>query len=177
MWIASPATLLEAIERQQRMPIKPLGQSLLALGLITQAQLDRALASQSRDVPLGESLVTAGMISRHDLQTALAHKMGYPLVDLARFPIDAKATAKLPHRVATSLRMVPLLLTGQRLIVAVDKPARVLKLGTVHAIAGVTVVAVLASRVQIALAHQRMTGDVWSGHSTGERYGFFATTV
>ena len=30
-----------------------------------------------------------------DLQTALAHKMGYPLVDLTRFPIDVLAARKL----------------------------------------------------------------------------------
>ena len=177
MWIASPATLLEALERQQRMPIKPLGHSMLALGLITQAQLDRALAEKPRDKPLGETLVASGLVSRSDLQTALAHKMGYPLVDLARFPLDPRAAAKLPPRVASGFRMVPLLLAGQRLIVAVDKPARVIKLGTVHAIAGVTVVPVLASRVQIALAQQRMAGDIWAGHVGGERFGFFATTI
>jgi hypothetical protein len=176
MWIASPAELLAAIERQQHMPILPLGQSLLKLGLLTQAQLDRALARQSRDKPLGESLVADGLISRADLQTALAHKMGYPLIDLSRFPIDPRAVAKLSPRVALKFRMMPVLLNGGRLIVAVDKPARVLKLGTVHAIAGVTVVPVLASRVQIVLAQERISHDVWSGH-VAERIGFFATTV
>lgn len=176
MWIASPAELLAAIERQQRMPILPLGQSLLKLGLLTQAQLDRALARQSRDKPLGESLVADGLISRADLQTALAHKMGYPLIDLARFPIDPKAVAKLPPRIAVGFRMMPLMLKGDRLIVAVDKPARVIKLGTVHAIAGLTVVPVLASRMQILLAQERLSHDIWSGH-VAERIGFFATTV
>jgi hypothetical protein len=176
MWIASPGELLAAIERQQRMPILPLGQSLLKLGLLTDAQLERALANQGREVPLGESLVTAGLISRSDLQTALAHKMGYPLVDLTRFPIDPKALAKLPPRIAVGFRMMPLMLHGARLIVAVDKPARVIKLGTVHAMAGVTVVPVLASRVQILLAQERLSNDVWAGH-VSERLGFFATTV
>jgi len=158
------------------MPILPLGQSLLKLGLLTQLQLDRALARQSRDKPLGESLVADGIISRADLQTALAHKMGYPLVDLSRFPIDPKAVAKLPPRIAIGFRMMPLMLKGDRLIVAVDKPARVIKLGTVHAIAGVTVVPVLASRMQILLAQERLSHDIWSSH-VAERIGFFATTV
>lgn len=176
MWIASPGELLAAIDRQQRMPILPLGQSLLKLGLLTEAQLERALASQGRDVPLGESLVAAGLISRADLQTALAHKMGYPLVDLTRFPIDPKAVAKLPPRIAVGFRIMPLMLQRERLIVAVDKPARVIKLGAVHAIAGVTVVPVLASRMQILLAQERLSHDVWAGH-VSERLGFFATTV
>ena len=177
MWIASPRELLTAIEQQQRKPILPLGHSLLQLGLLTQAQLDRALAKQPTNVPLGESLVAAGVISRSDLQTALAHKMGYPLVDLTRFPIDAKAVAKLPQRVAVGFRMMPLMLDGERLIVAVDKPARVLKLKAAHAIAQIAIVPVLASRMQILLAHERLTHDVWAGNVTAERPAFFATTI
>ncbi|HZT56714.1 MAG TPA: hypothetical protein VFA35_10835 [Burkholderiaceae bacterium] len=176
MWIASPTELLAAIERQQRMPIRPLGQSMLELGLLTQTQLERALARQTGDRPLGESLVAGGLISRNDLQTALAHKMGYPRVDLARFPIDPQAIAKLPQRIAVGFRLMPLMLDGDRLIVAVDKPARVVKLRTVHAIAGITVVPVLASRMQILAAQERETHDIWSGH-VSERLGFFSTTV
>ena len=176
MWIASPNELLVAIERQQRMPIRPLGHSMLELGLLTQAQLDRALARQTKEMPLGESLVAGGLISRADLQTALAHKMGYPLVDLTRFPIDPKAIAKLPQRIAVGFRAMPLMLDGERLIVAVDKPARVVKLKAVHAIAQLTVVPVLASRMQILLAQERQSNDIWAGHAA-ERMPFFATTV
>ena len=167
MWIASPGELLAAIDRQQRMPILPLGQSLLELGLLTEAQLERALANQGRDVPLGESLVAAGLISRADLQTALAHKMGYPLVDLTRFPIDPKAVAKLPPRIAVGFRIMPLMLQRERLVVAVDRPARVIKLGAVHAIAGVTVVPVLASRMQIPAG----AGAPLARHLGGARVG------
>jgi len=84
--------------------------------------------------------------------------------------------AKLPPRIAIGFRMMPLMLKGDRLIVAVDKPARVIKLGTVHAIAGITVVPVLASRMQILLAQERLSHDIWSSH-VAERIGFFATTV
>jgi hypothetical protein len=178
MWIASPHELLAAIERQQRMPIKPLGHSLLELGLLTESQLERALARQSaaRELPLGEMLVKEGLISRGDLQTALAHKMGYPLVDLGRFPIDPKAAAKLPQRVAIGLRMIPLLLVRDQLIVAVDKPARVMKLKGVNAMAGVTVTPVLASRMQIMLAQDRQKNDIWSGH-VADKLPFFASTI
>ncbi|HEY9238655.1 MAG TPA: hypothetical protein VIP10_07450, partial [Burkholderiaceae bacterium] len=178
MWIASPTELLAAIERQQRMPIRPLGQSLLELGLLTQAQLERALTRQAalRDVPLGEMVVNDGLISRTDLQTALAHKMGYPLVDLTRFPIDPKAAAKLPQRIATGLRMMPLLLVRDQLIVAVDKPARVMKLKGVNAMTGVTVTPVLASRMQIMLAQDRQKNDIWSSH-VADKLPFFASTI
>ena len=102
LWIGSPAELLDAIERQERMPVLPIGQSLLALGLLTQAQLDRELAKPVGDRPLGEALVAAGLISHTDLHTAIAHKMGYPMVDLTRFPVDPAAVAKVPKDIAAA---------------------------------------------------------------------------
>lgn len=174
-WIASPRELLEAIEHQQRNPVLPLGQSLLELGLVTPGQLNRALSQQTGNVPLGESLVAIGIISRGDLQTALAHKMGYPLVDLTRFPIEPAATAKLPRHIATSHWTVPLMLHEDQLIVAVDKPSRVTKLRALHAYAQAVIVPVLASRLQVLLALDRLSRDVWLQH-VPERTGFFATT-
>jgi hypothetical protein len=175
-WIASPQDLLEAIDRQERMPVPLLGDSMLALGLLTRAQLERVLATQTGDKPLGELVVAAGIVSRADLQTALAHKMGYPLVDLKRFPIDPAAVAKLPHRVAAGYRVMPLLLDKERLVVAVDKPSRALKLGGLHTYAQLKVVPVLASKMQIMLALDRLSGDVWSQH-VSHRPTFFATTT
>ena len=175
-WLSTPEALLEAIERQNRMPVGLLGESMLALGLLTTRQLDRSLAVQTGNKPLGEMLVAAGIISRADLNTALAHKMGYPLVDLSRFPIDPAALAKLPHRIAVGYRVVPLLLDKDRLIVAVDKPSRAVRLNALHAYAQVKVVPVLASKTQMLLALERLSNDVWASHVT-QRPAFFATST
>ena len=175
-WIASPGALLEAIERQHRMPVPLLGDAMLALGLLTKDQLNWVLATQTGDKPLGELLVAAGIISRSDLQTALAHKMGYPLVDLKHFPIDPAAVAKLPHRVAKGYRVMPLLLDKDRLIIAVDKPSRARKLNALHAYAQIKIVPVLASKTQILRTLERLSNDVWSSH-VSHRPTFFATTT
>lgn len=175
-WLSTPSALLEAIEHQHRMPVGLLGESMLALGLLTKAQLDRTLAAQRADKPLGELLVAAGIISRTDLTTALAHKMGYPLVDLARFPIDPAALAKLPYRLAVGYRVVPLLLDKDRLIVAVDNPSRAVKLRALHAYAQIKVVPVLASKTQMMLAFDRLANDVWASH-VSHRPAFFATST
>ena len=173
-WIATPQDLLAAIERQQRMPVLPIGRSMLELGLLTQAQLDRALARQTGEQPLGEMLVADGVILRADLQTAIAHKMGYPLVDLARFPVDPAVAQMLPQRRAAEYRALPLMIDKPRLIVAVDRPQRLEKLRTVPSFARYTVVPVLASRGQIMLAIARASPqDVWSQNIAGD---FFVTT-
>ncbi len=175
-WIASPNDLLEALERQQKKPILPLGYSLQELGLLTHDQLYRALGGQPANVPLGEMLVAAGMITKADLQTALAHKMGYPLVDLTRYPIDPDAAAKLPHRLAMMYRAMPLLLVDGKLVVAVDKPSRAVKLQELQALAGLAVVPVLAPRSQIILALERLSKDVWT-HVVPQGMRFFETTA
>jgi type II secretory ATPase GspE/PulE/Tfp pilus assembly ATPase PilB-like protein len=124
--IVSPQQLFEAIERQARMPLVRIGEALLSLGMISEAQLQEALAQQQQDrsVPLGELLVRLKMVSREDLQIALARKMGYPLVDVDAFPIEADALRKLSYAVASRLAVVPLLVREGRLIVALDDPAR-----------------------------------------------------
>jgi hypothetical protein len=174
-WIGSQDALLEAIERQQRMPVMPIGQSVLALGLLTQAQLDRELAKPAGDVPLGESLVAAGLISPADLHMVIAHKMGYPMVDLTRFPIDPSALARLPKGIAARHRIVPLMIDNARLIVAVDRPSRVLDLRSLHTPVQTSIVAVLASALQITVALDRLSRDAWSQQVVG-RPSFVRTT-
>jgi len=164
LWISSPHALLEAIERQERKPVLPIGHSLLALGLLTQAQLDRELARSTDDRPLGESLVAAGLISHADLQTVIAHKMGYPMVDLKRFPIDPSAVAKMPPSIAARHRVLPLMLDHGRLIVAVDRPSRVTELRSLHIYLNTPIVPVLASVMQITLALDKLSSDVWLQH-------------
>jgi hypothetical protein len=125
---------------------------------------------------LGETLVNAGLVSRADLQTALAHKMGFPLVDLERFPLDPQALALLPRRLAISHRVLPLMLDKERLIVAVDRPGRVLKLRQLDAYARMPIVPVLALKAQVLVALNRQSGDGWNLNPS-ERVNFFATTI
>lgn len=175
LWCAGPRELLAAIGRQQCMPVLPIGQSLLALGLLTPAQLDRALGRSAGDLPLGESLVAAGVISQADLQTALAHKMGYPLVDLSRFPLDPSALARLPQGIAERYRVLPLMLDGERLIVAVDSPSRVTQLRSLQDYAQTAIVPVLAQGIQILLALR--SNDLWTQHHVRDRSGFRQTLL
>jgi hypothetical protein len=167
-WIATPAQLLAALEAQQRTRIRPLGEALIDLGLVTRGMLDRVASRQGidRDVPLGEMLVNEGLIDRDDLQTALALKMGYPLVDLSRFPIDPQAARQLSHRVLLEHRVVPLMRRGDWLVVAVDDLARIPRLQALQALAALKVVPVLAARARIAVAlaalPQRLGTDCWA---------------
>jgi len=175
LWIHTPAELLAAIERQHRQPVLPIGHSLLALGLLTPVQLERALARPSGDLPLGTRLVKQGLITAGDLKTALAHKMGYPMVDLERFRLDPEALALVPQRVAASQGIMPLMLDKGSLIVAIDTPSRIAELRSMSTYVGRPVVPVLASRGQILNALYRLSNDMWT-QNVPQNLSFAATT-
>ena len=115
--VVSAQQLIEAIDQQSRMPLVRIGEALLSLGMVTKLELDEALAQQAvdRHVPLGELLVRMGVVTTEDLRVALARKMGYPLVNVDAFPIEAAALTKVSFAVASRLHVVPLLLRSGRL--------------------------------------------------------------
>ena len=170
--VVSPEQLLAAIEQQGKMPMVRIGEALMALGMINQAQLEDALERQKRDrsVPLGELLVSQGLVSRHDLQTALARKMGYPLVDLDRFPIEAEALRKVPFAVAYRLVTVPLLLRDGNLIIAVEDPSKRLTLSELEFITQCKIVPVLAQHTQLEFAIKDAYGKIGADVSA-DAYG------
>ncbi|MCL4738653.1 MAG: hypothetical protein KJZ81_10620 [Burkholderiaceae bacterium] len=161
LWISDRAALEQALARQRQMPVKPLGQALLALGLLTPSQLERALAAAGDEKPLGQSLVSMGLISATELQAALAYKMGYPMVDLMRFVVDPAAAARLPWQVAERYRILPLMMEGERLVVAIDSPSREADLRAMAFYAPGGLAPVLAPGYQIALALR--SNDLWTG--------------
>lgn len=166
--VVTPAQLLEAIDRQSRMPMVRIGEALMAMNLITEAQLNEALEQQKRDrsVPLGELLVRLKMVSRQDLVAALARKMGYPLVDLDKFPAEIEAINKVPFNVASRLLVAPLLLRDGTLIVALEDPSKRLTLSELEFITQCKIVPVLAHASQLEWAikdsYARLGADVSS---------------
>ena len=124
--VVEPEQLLQALQEQQCMPLVRVGEALTALGFISEEQLQQALErqKQKRNTPLGELLVQSGLLSREQLRVALVRKMGYPVVDLAHFPVDADALRRVPLATARKLRIVPLLWRSGTLIIAAEDPSR-----------------------------------------------------
>ncbi len=138
--------LAGAIEQQAKMPMVRIGEALTALGYISDKQLEEALVQQKADrsVALGELLVRKGVVSRQDLQTALARKMGYPLVDVVQFPVDAQAIQRLAYAIASRMPALPLMLHGGRLVVALEDPSQRLSVDEIEFASQCKVVPVLA---------------------------------
>ena len=116
--------LLKALENQNKLKPVPIGEALLGLGKITTQQLSEALAQQrqKKTKPLGQMLIDMGLISPADLQTAFARKMGYPFVDLKKFPVEVSALRNVPFPMANRLRVLPLVNLKAALVVAMQDP-------------------------------------------------------
>lgn len=169
LWIGTAQALHDALARQDKRPVAPIGQSFLALGLLTPVQLERALARPADGLPLGEALVAARLISEPELLMAIAHKMGYPMVDLRRFPVDRRAVAMVPRERLLQHRILPLLQDGGRLVVAFDRLSRLIDLRVIEVKLERTLVPVLASGVLIRQLLERMSDDVWGQHAAGRQ--------
>lgn len=164
--VVTAEQLLQAIEQQAKMPMVRIGEALLALELISQQQLEDALIQQraDRSVPLGQLLVRKGVVSRQQLQSALARKMGYPLVDVESFPVEADAVRKLPFSVAKRLEVLPLVMREGKLIVAMEDPTRRDAIEEVEFITQLKVVPTLTKVGTLAYAlaplYERYGGEV-----------------
>jgi type II secretory ATPase GspE/PulE/Tfp pilus assembly ATPase PilB-like protein len=172
--IVAPEELLAAIDQQARMPVVRIGEALVALKMISADQLTQALEQQKSDrsTPLGELLVRDGKVSREHLQLALARKMGYPVVDATVFPVEVEAVRKLPFSVARRMAVLPLLLRGSQLVVAMADPSRRAEIDELEFITQLKVVPTLALAEALpqvlAATYQRFGADTSTANVPAE---------
>jgi type II secretory ATPase GspE/PulE/Tfp pilus assembly ATPase PilB-like protein len=152
--IVTSEQLMQALEQQSRMPMIRVGEALTRLGYIDDAQLNQALELQKTDrsMPLGQLLVSMGFLTRRDLNTALARKMGYPQVDVLKFPVEADALRKIPFPMAQRLGILPLLLRDQLLVIAAGDPTRRDMLEELEFLMQARVIATLGDEAEIKQA-------------------------
>lgn len=102
---------------------KRLGELLLGAGLISDSQLERALARQ-RDWGgrLGSNLVMTGAVGEMDLLRFLAQQTGFEEIDLFKTRILPHILKKMPQKLAEQYNLIPLALVENRLAVACADP-------------------------------------------------------
>ena len=127
---------------------KPLGQLLLAKGLLSQEQLDRALDEQRRSNHqklLGEILVELHICSEDQITEALAQAYGVPYARVSPRVADPKVIAVLPKEFLEKHQVLPLFLVEGVLTVAVPEPANVFLLEEIERLSGYQVQVVAAT--------------------------------
>ena len=125
---------------------------MLAQGLITQQQLDEALAIQKTNSTekLGRILVDLGYVSDLDVLKAYAEQLGVPFVTLDRASVDESALRLIPQAHAQRYNAVPIKRNGNRLTVAMTDPNNVFAIDDIRMITGMDIEPVLATPEDIA---------------------------
>lgn len=104
-----------------------LGDILLEKRLISEGQLEEALAEQKQTGrKLGRALVDIGAVSEMDLHRALAEYLKIPYVDLAHMSLDPRTVQLLPEAHARRYRALVLKDEGPALLVGMADPTDLL---------------------------------------------------
>ncbi|UQV21942.1 GspE/PulE family protein [Vibrio sp. J383] len=103
---------------------KRLGDLLVEEGIITEAQVEQALAAQKNTGrKLGDALIELGFLSEQQMLSFLSQQLAIPLIDLSRAVVDVEAVQLLPEVHARRLRALVIGRQGDTLRVAMSDPA------------------------------------------------------
>ena len=108
----------------------PLGQRLVAKGLISDEQLQQAINSPVRR-RLGRELLLRGWVNSEQLVATLAEQLDIPWAPLNPFKLEPLLIAKLPRKLATHYGVLPVAEDGDTLILASESPVSQVSLGVI----------------------------------------------
>lgn len=144
-----------------------LGELLLRVKVVTDAQLETALAEQEKwGGKLGQILVRMGYLSEDLLTKALAKQLGIPRVDLEKSTPAPMAMRKVKAELAEGYAVLPLEVRdeGKTLLVAMADPLNIRAMDELRATTGCKIEAVLAGETEI----RKRIGQAYSAEDLRE---------
>jgi type IV pilus assembly protein PilB len=128
-----------------------LGERLVRAGVVTQADVERALAQVAdKHVRLGEALLELGLIDEPSLLACLEEQLGVPAVQLREALIDPQVVHLIPRATAEAFRAIAIFKIRNRLTVCMADPLQLEQVDELERITGCKVRPVLAREQTIA---------------------------
>ena len=110
----------------KRVITKRIGEILLERGIITAAQLQKALAHQQQHGGLlGQIFIEMGFVTEQEVALALTAQYGFPYLPLDNYEIEDGVTKLIPEHVAKQYCLIPVDKIGTALTVAMADPSNV----------------------------------------------------
>ncbi len=127
-----------------------LGEILVDLEVLTEDELQRALAAQ-RDSGhrLGEVLLEEQIVEPTDLLRALAVQFGLDFVDLGSTTVDLELVQRVPAHIARRHRAVPVSATDVEIVVAMANPVDVVAIDDIRNLLGTPIRPAMADPAQV----------------------------
>ena len=144
--------------------MKQLGEILVGQGLIAATDLEKALLEQrSVGHSLGRVLIDMGLLTEAQVVQALASQIGMRFVDLTEITLDGAALTKVPGSVCRRHSSIPVAFENGKLVVAMSDPANVFAIDDIRSASGMSVIPVVATRTDVQAAldrHYRADGEL-----------------
>ena len=132
------------------------GQKLLEVGLISEAQLDAALErKRETGAPLGDVFVEMGLATARIVGMILEEAIGVPYVDLSEITIESDLLRKVSEKYQRRHRVIPYKLEGQRLYVAMSDPLNIMIIDDLSMMTSHKIVPMLSLNTEIQDAFSR----------------------
>ena len=105
------------------MKYKRLGDLLISIGLVSEEQVNEALALQKTTKKrLGDQLIASGYITQKQLIEALQMQLGIEFIDLSKYDIPAELSQVIPKSIAKKYGVVPVRVSKDMLFLAMSDP-------------------------------------------------------
>jgi len=140
-----------------------LGELLIKEGLITQADLEKAINSQRQDGGrLGETIVKLGIAKEEEIVRVLGKQLGIPYFSIGTGMLKPSPGQKLenfiPHEFALKNFVLPLSHTLKSITIAMSDPLDLLLLDNVRKLTGCEINPVIATKADILKAIDEFYG-------------------
>lgn len=139
-------------------PTQPmrLGDLLVQSGMITEGQLEEALADKKPQQKLGDVLIQKGFITELQLVEVLEFQLGIPHVSLYNYPFDHSLLKLVPKEFAKRNFVIPLKKEGNKLYVAMADPMDYFVINDLRLSTGFTIEPVIATKSDIIRSLSRL---------------------
>jgi type IV pilus assembly protein PilB len=125
---------------------KRLGDMLIQQGVISQQQLQQALAKQKEEHKrLGEVLVDDGFITESQLIETLRIQLGIDYIDLSKIDIDPSMSRLIPGHGAKKYSIVPVRMSKDTLFLAMEDPLNFMAIEYARDTSGKKIVSMIAT--------------------------------
>jgi type IV pilus assembly protein PilB len=142
---------------------KRIGDVLLEMGVLTQAQIDEVLVEQRvSHQRIGDIALAKGWVTKRNLMEALARRLGLKYLDLGEVRVDPIATALVSEKDARRYSAVPVSFVDEHtLLVAMADPSNIVAIDDLRILTGYDIEPAIASAEDIVdmLAKMRRSDD------------------
>lgn len=130
--------------------LKPIGELLYSLGIVSREQIDLALKKQAETgTKLGKVLVEQGILTEQELIETLEFTLGIPHVKLSKINIDVEAINLIPSHLIRQHQILPVAKRDKSITLAMADPLNQQAIDDVRMASGLDVIPVLAGESDI----------------------------